>query len=84
MHPAGPVENANDAFPTGPWTARTPRRPQAAQALLRPFFKKRAEKNKIRKAANSLATRTGHFHLLSTGAGTTVSVANDLAGGGSK
>ena len=65
VHPAGPAENAKDAFPTGPWTARTPRRPQAAQAL-RPFFEKRAEKNKIQKAANSLATRTGHSHLLST------------------
>jgi hypothetical protein len=29
VDPAGTVQNANDAFRTVPWTAHTPRRPQA-------------------------------------------------------
>jgi transposase len=33
VDPAGPMENANDTFPTGPWTAHTTRRPQAPPAL---------------------------------------------------
>ena len=32
VDPAGTVENAKSAFPTVPWTAHTPRRPQAPQA----------------------------------------------------
>jgi len=31
VDPAGTVENAKPAFPTVPWTAPTPRRPQAPQ-----------------------------------------------------
>jgi hypothetical protein len=66
VHPAGPAENAKNAFPTGPWTARTPRRPQAAQVLLQVSLQEESVENKVQKAANSLATKTGHFHLLST------------------
>ena len=34
MDPAGPVDDAKNASPTGPWTAHRARRPQAPQALL--------------------------------------------------
>src|SRR5712692_4972936 len=34
MDPAGPVDDANNASPTGPWTAHRTRRPQAPQAQL--------------------------------------------------
>ena len=33
VDPAGPVENAKNAFPTGPWAAHTTRRPQGSTRL---------------------------------------------------
>src|SRR5713101_9049614 len=54
-------------FPQGPWTAHTPRCPQAAQALLLISLLERGkETTQFTKAAGSLATETGHLHLLST------------------
>ncbi|MBF8298395.1 MAG: hypothetical protein HW395_1052 [candidate division NC10 bacterium] len=52
LDPAGAMENANDAFPTAPWTAHTPRRPQAPQARQRPPPPtKNLDKNQVHQAS---------------------------------